>query len=395
MEARTSRPSRSWSPGPLVVVAFAAVLAIVFGLVIEASRSGDDATVAPVPPPPEPLIEREVRFESGDVVIAGSLTLPPGPGPFPAAIKISGAGVQDRTDMASTPEEARVPPEIFARAGIALLRTDDRGAGDTTGDTYQATYDDLVADTVAAVAFLARQDEIDPTRIGLIGASLGAAVATQTAARHEDIAFVVLFSGMGLVGRKVLFDQIVRIDLAGGLPQETVGEILERTREAIGWIDAPIDDRLRREKLRPLARELRRLRRTSPFAAGDTELSIEREIDLLTSPAYRSGLSYDPAPDLRQLRCPVLVIHGELDLQVHPDVNLPPVEAALAAAPTDDVTIARFPGLNHMLQPAATGHPDEYGTSPRSPEVYKRTAAWIAERFAGAHGTQPGDQEQP
>ena len=386
METRTPRPSRPFSPGPPLVIVFAAMLAMVFGWVIDASKRDDAPVVQGVPP--EPLVEREVRINSGNVVLAGSLTLPPGPGPFPAAIKISGAGVQDRTGLATTAEEARMAPELFARAGIALLRTDDRGAGASGGNSFAATFDDLVADTLAAVAFLARQDEVDPGRIGLIGASQGSQIAT-LAATHDEVAvaFVVLFSAPGLLGRELLFDQVARIERAGGMPETTVAEIGSRTREAIGWIDAPVDDATRRDKLRPIARELRRLRRTSPFAAGDTEVSLEREIDVLTSPVYRDALDYDPVPALRRLRCPVLAIHGELDLQVHPDVNLPPIERALAAAPTDDVTIVRLPGLNHLLQPATTGHVSEYPDGRRSPEVYRRTAAWIAERFSG--GEQP------
>lgn len=376
-------PPHAFSPGPGTVCSWAALLALGSGWVVDATRSTD--APADLGPPPTPRAEREVRFAKSGVEIAGSLTLPPGQGPFPAAIQISGAGAQDRDGLANDPEEARMAPEIFARAGIALLRTDDRGTGASGGDSYRATFDDLASDTAAAIAFLASQAEIDAGRIGLIGASQGALIAAQTAARHREVAFVVLFSGPGLVGRDLLFDQIARMDRASGLPEATITEIVARTREALGWLEAE-DEGRRRNHLREIARELRRLRTTSPFAASNTAVSLEREVDVLTSPAYRAALSHDPAVALRQLRCPVLVIHGELDLQVHPDVNLPAVEAALADAPTTDVTVARFPGLNHLLQPAETGHVSEYATGRRSPVVYERTAAWIVERFGKGAG---------
>ena len=379
---------RDFSPSPLQVVVFATLLAIALGQLIEASRSQGEDIVPTLNLGESPWEEREVRFSSGGIELAGSLTLPSGSGPFPVAIAISGSGVQDRDGSASDPAEARLAPEIFARAGIALLRTDDRGAGESGGDSYQATFDDLVADAAAAIAFLAEQEAIDPTRIGLVGSSQGAAIAALTAIRHDGVAFLVFYSGMGLPGKDVLFDQLARMHRAGGLPEATIERALSLTREAVGWLEAPLDEASRRERLRPLVQELRQLMRTNPFSVDDSAHSIEREIDLLTSPAYRSAIAYDPRPALRRVRCPVLVIHGELDLQVDPDLNLPPVEEALATAPTDDVTIVRFPGLNHFLQPAETGHLSEYGRRGRSPEVIERTVEWIVERF-GSQGREP------
>lgn len=373
-------PNRYAGPAPLI--AFAALLALLLGWMIEAMRHPEDPATAPAPAQEALFSERDVVIPSGDIELAGTLTLPPGPGPFPAVLSISGAGKQDRTGGAKDPAEARLMPHLFARAGIALLRTDDRGVGGSGGDSFDATLTDLVVDAAASVAFLARQGEIDPKGIGLLGASQGALLAAQAAAEHPEVAFAVLYSGPGRVGHEVLFDQIKRIEKAGGLPQATVDEILRLTEEGIGLIRAEIDETTRRDRLRPIVQELRRLRRTSPFAAQDTQASIEREIDILTSPMYRSSLAYDPAGALRLLRCPVLVIYGGLDLQAHPEFNRPPVEAALAAAPTDDVTITVLPGLNHYLQPAETGHPSEYATGRRSPQVYERTAAWIAERFS-------------
>lgn len=382
--------SSAWSPAAL-----GALLALVLGWSITSANGYGGGATATARPASDaafeqtvadyPRVEREVRFTSGEVTLAGSLTLPRGPGPFPAVVALSGAGAQDRDGLASSAEEARVMPAFFAQAGIALLRTDDRGVGGSTGDSVEATFDDLVADARAAMAFLAERPDIDSNRIGLLGASQGAAIAARTAAEH-GAAFVVLYSGPGLLGSTLLLDQIARLDRASGLPEATVERIVERTREAIGWIEADVDDTTREARLRPIVEELRRLRRRTPFSTDHHALTIEREIDMLTSPAYRAGLAHDPAPFLRRLRCPVLVVYGELDLQVHPDVNLPPVRAALDAAPTDDVTVVRLPGLNHLLQPAITGLPDEYASGRRAPAVHQRTTRWIGSRFGEPGG---------
>ncbi len=375
------------SPEAHHVIAFAVALALGLGSLIDAGRQSDEGREhGQQPIYSRSFVEREVRFESGEIEIAGSLALPPGPGPFPAVIAISGAGVQDRDGSAKDAVEASIAPEILARAGIALLRTDDRGSGGSGGDSFAATFDDLVSDASAAFEFLARQPEVDGERIGLLGASQGAAIATLTATRHDGVAFLVFYSGMGLPGRDVMVAQNAAMLRAGGLPESTIDELVGLLQQGLVWIEASVDEATRRQKLRPLVEELHRLQRTSPFAVTESQVSVEREIDAITSPSFRAALDFDPRPPLRQVKCPVLVIHGDLDLQVDPNLNLPPVAEALEAAPTDDFTVLRFPGLNHFLQPAETGHMSEYAAGRRSPEVIEKTAAWIAERFVSAGG---------
>lgn len=395
------KPSiRPWSPNPWQVVLFGCVLAWALGTLGLAFRPQDvDESLGP-PPADEPVetswIERSVSFQSGGVTLGGVLTLPPGPGPFPAAVVLSGAGAQDRFGGRDA-DEARTMPAAFSDAGIALLRTDDRGVGESGGDTSTASYDDLVADAEASMAFLAAQPEIDAQRIGLSGYSQGALIAGLTASRlasdsadeRPAVAFLILNSGPGRLGRVSVLEQNATLLRDEGVPEATVQEALELMGRALEITMGPPESPAvspgdgARGQLRPIVRQLRRLRNTNPFGLGDAAPSVEREIDMLLSTAFREALAYDPGPALRRVRCPVLVIHGELDRQVDPTTELPPVEAALAAAPTDDVTVHLFPGLNHFLEPSATGHMDEYGLRPRSPEVYRTQAAWIADRFSG------------
>lgn len=74
-----------------------------------------------------------------------------------------------------------------------------------------------------------------------------------------------------------------------------------------------------------------------------------------------SALAYDPVPALKRVRAPVLALNGARDLQVDPQQNLPPIEAALEAGGNRDFTVAELPDLNHLFQPATTGSPSEYG----------------------------------
>ena len=71
--------------------------------------------------------------------LAGTLTLPPGKGPFPAVALITGSGRQNRDDAIFGHKPFLVLSDYLTRKGIAVLRDDDRGEGDSQGDYDAAT----------------------------------------------------------------------------------------------------------------------------------------------------------------------------------------------------------------------------------------------------------------
>ena len=120
----------------------------------------------------------------------------------------------------------------------------------------------------------------------------------------------------------------------------------------------------------------------SPAARKAAESQLSAAAKRALTPWYRFFLTYDPLLALRKVRCPVLAINGEKDLQVDPEQNLPPIEAALQEAGNPDCTFYVFPGLNHLFQHCQTGSPAEYGKIEEtiSPDVLERIAGWIGER---------------
>jgi hypothetical protein len=93
----------------------------------------------------------------------------------------------------------------------------------------------------------------------------------------------------------------------------------------------------------------------------------------------RFFVTYDPAPVLTRTAIPVLALNGSLDLQVLPDLNLPPIQAALQGAGNQQATVQKLAGLNHLFQHAITGAPTEYGSidETMAPEVLAQVAGWI------------------
>ena len=120
------------------------------------------------PRPPFPYTSTDVAFPGGaaGVTLAGTLTQPPGAGPFPAVVLVAGSGRVDRNETAFGHKIFLLLADTLTRLGVAVLRCDKRGVGKSTGSYALATTADFAADADAAVNFLKTQAVIDPKRIG-------------------------------------------------------------------------------------------------------------------------------------------------------------------------------------------------------------------------------------
>jgi uncharacterized protein len=200
----------------------AALLAVV-ALLTAAAVAADAAPVVLRPVRPlaaEPAVapvesgrSDAVLVRSGDDVLSGTLTRPPGPGPFPAVVLISGSGAQDRDAAVDGYRPFRVLADALTAAGFAVLRTDDRGVGGSGGSYDGSSYDDLASDVLAEVAYLADRPDIDPARIGLLGHSEGGYLAPLAVSRSQDmVAFVVLLSAPAVSGADLVADRGLPVD---------------------------------------------------------------------------------------------------------------------------------------------------------------------------------------
>ncbi|MCX8014053.1 MAG: alpha/beta hydrolase, partial [Rectinema sp.] len=193
-----------------------------FPLALEKAPEGSKAQSVLRPQEPKPPFSyrtTEVFFENPTVAVtlAGTLSLPSGKGPFPAVVLVSGSGPQDRDEALAGHRPFLVIADYLARRGIASLRYDDRGVGASQGNFAEATTLDLTLDAEAAVAFLKKHPEIDPTRIGMVGHSEGAIIAAIAASRNPQISFIVKLAGPGIKGDQLLLLQNTAIALASGM----------------------------------------------------------------------------------------------------------------------------------------------------------------------------------
>lgn len=339
------------------------------------------------PKQPYPYRSEDVIF-SGPLPgtkLAGTLTLPAGPGPFPAALLVNGSGLQDRDGSVLGHKPFQVLAHHLTRRGIAVLRVDDRGIGGSPGPSAVDTAESA-RDARAAIEYLQRRPEIDSTRIGVVGHSEGGIIAAMLAASSPDLAYIVLMAGPGVSGEELLLQQGALVSKAGGASEETIALQRDVQKQMFAILRQNKDDpTTRRELLAVWADARKRMSAAELEAMGEPDAVIRRQIRAVMSQWFRFFLAYDPREALEQVRCPVLAIDGELDLQVPAKQNLPAIASALSTARNEDFTIRELPGLNHMLQRATTGAPSEYALIEEtlSPVALQVIGDWVVARTAG------------
>jgi len=338
-----------------------------------------------VPKKPYPYTEEEVAYENKEagITLAGTLTLPPGKGPSPAVLLISGSGPQDRNETIYNHHPFLVLADYLTRQGIAVLRVDDRGVGESTGDFSQATSVDFASDVLAGIEYLKTRKEINPEQIGLIGHSEGGLIAPMVAVKSPDVAFIILMAGTGLTGEEILYLQGALISRAMGVSEEDIAKNRQFNEKIFSLIKEEKDKKTIEEKLRQMFMEdWAELNEEEKSRIGDPEVFLEAQLKSLLSPWLKFFLTYDPKPTLNKVKCPVLAINGEKDLQVPPKENLSAIEEALKVGGNQNYTIKELPGLNHLFQTAQTGLPAEYAKIEEtiSPVALKIISDWILEQ---------------
>lgn len=338
------------------------------------------------PQKPFPYKDEEVRYDNpqAGIKLAGTLTLPAAGGPFPAAILISGSGPQDRDEALLGHKPFLVLADYLTRQGLAVLRFDDRGVGKSTGEFAKATSADFSTDVLAGVAYLKTRKEINAKQIGLIGHSEGGLIAPMVATQSADVAFIVLMAGPGISGEEILYLQSALIARASGAPETAIAKNLTLSKKTFAVIKAEPDNAVAEKKLHPIwTQALKTLtdeeKKALDFTGTSPDSLFQLQIKQLLSPWFRYFLFYDPQSALKKVRCPVLAINGEKDLQVPPKENLAAIARALKAGGNKKFVIKELPGLNHLFQAASTGAPAEYAKIEEtiSPAALQTIGDWI------------------
>lgn len=338
---------------------------------------------------PEDMLytEEEVTFKSGNITLAGTLTIPKGEGKFPAAILITGSGPQNRDEEVFGFKVFGVLADHLSSNGIAVLRFDDRGIGGSSGDLDTSTTEHFADDAYAAFKFLEKHPKINPNKIGLIGHSEGALVGAMVAAKEKKVAYLIYLAGPGVRGKEIILSQVKtmldQVEMSEA-DKKSALELQKRILDAViaGKSLEPFKDEILNFRLQQFKQYDKSGAPIKPEFIENIKQGIDRELYALTGRWYKFFLSYNPQDALKKVKCPVLALFGGKDQQILVDLNRAPIENALAQAKNKDFTVKVFPLANHLFQKAETGAVGEYETLPKDfiPEFKELLVLWIKEK---------------
>lgn len=337
----------------------------------------------PLPPFPYMIEEVEYTNENDGTRLAGTLTIPNGEGPFAAAILLSVAGPNNRDQSHGSPvhKPYHVLADHLTRAGIAVLRSDDRGVGGSTGNIFNSTYQDLAQDAIAAFNMLKQHPKINANAIGFIGNSEGSLIGPLAASINKETAFIITLGGIGVPGRQIILEQADQLGALNGYSKEALEEVKKMTNVVFDILLSDYELSEKVEQVRNLITKAEENADRPQFFL--IPQSVDEQVKLFTSPWYISQIAHKPASILEKLQIPFLALHGDKDPFVNPVVNLEAIEKHLQKAGNNDVTVLTIKNVNHIFQDADNGSPAAYNSNEISfsPRALKIILEWLNNRF--------------
>ena len=331
---------------------------------------------------PFPYYSEDITFENkkAGINLAGTLTLPNKEGVFPVVILISGSGPQNRDEELLGHKPFLVLSDFLTKNGIAVLRYDDRGTALSKGDFKKSTSADFATDVESAIAYLKTRKEINKNKIGLIGHSEGGLIAPMVASKSKDVAFIILLAGTGIQGDSLLLLQKKLIEEASGISKEDIQKGQLSNRKVFDIVNKSTSLEQLTSDLTIYFKQLLKDNPNTQKPAGMSDDDfVKLQVKQIASPWMQYFIKYNPAPALEKVKCPVLAVNGEKDLQVPPKENLEAIKKALTKGGNKNVTTKELPNLNHLFQECKTGSPDEYATIEQtfSPIALTEILKWL------------------
>lgn len=310
------------------------------------------------PAMPYPYQTQEVSFNNGDAILKGTLVIPENASrQTPVMLMVTGSGLQNRDEEIFEHKPFAVIADALARAGIATLRYDDRGFGESTGDVVNCTTEDLKNDAFAGVQLLRSRFD----KVGVIGHSEGGTIALMLAA-EKKVDFIVSLAGMAVSGKETLLWQNRLALAAANIPSETIDLYCKALDEVF---DASISG-----TAMPSTTQY-----NLPTSLAQNLTVVTKQ---LQTPYMKQFLTLDSRPLLGNITCPVLALNGSKDTQVEPESNLGALRSGLQKNAKNK--LEAIEGVNHLFQHCKTGMATEYGNIEETiaPEVLEKMVYWLS-----------------
>ena len=315
----------------------------------------------------------EVSIPAGDAILAGTITLPEST-PKAAIVLVQGNGPHTRDQMISGARNMGLLAEALAERGIATVRVDNSGVGQSTGERIQH-FKQRIPQIVAVVDHMANRPEVQGLPLGILGHSEGSMIVTEVwTQRDEPLDFVVVMGAVGRDGRTVWVDQQANPDR---WTEHTPAQQAVIRAAFNSIVDASISgDRAAVEAaVRNLFKE-----------AGATEEEIAENLegftDRMASPEMQVFLAHDPMPVFAKVTDPVLAVWGGIDPATSPAINVQPY--IVNRNPASRLTVSVLPEEEHFFLYGEGLEPGEhkFGQMKLSPHLPNAINQWLDNEIA-------------
>ncbi|MEN8839458.1 MAG: alpha/beta fold hydrolase [Flavobacteriales bacterium] len=305
---------------------------------------------------------KEIKVENmkDSVSLSGTLTLPSQEGKFPVVVLVSGSGPQNRDSELFGHKPFAVIAEHLAKQGIGSFRYDERGVGESTGSFEDVSLSDLYRDLEAVSEVISTHESV--SQFGILGHSEGGILVPKYASQNKKkVDFVILLAAPGMPVSEMMHLQREMIYKNQGVGKEVIAD----QKALFEAIDEVVINKNGEEKSTELKSVLEAYVQLKEMDESAKELFVETQFKLLNSNWYKEFVSVVPSEYLSKVRCSILAIGGGKDVQVPLQPNMSEIGNALKKSKgrmfsKRTIQFSRYSELNHLLQPANTGMPNEY-----------------------------------
>jgi len=342
------------------------------------------------PAPPFDYNIDSVEYDNTDktVHLGATLTYPKTKGPFTTVVMITGSGQQDRDETILGHKPFAVIADYLTKHGIAVLRVDDRMKGLSKGNIVTATSADYANDVMTSINYLLTRKEIDKRKIGVMGHSEGGLIAPMIYTKFPSLAFIISLAGTGVSGAEILFKQQTD-PLKNVVSEKVFNAYADLTQQTLAVIhnNYSLSDSLILENVKTVFTKWKTNHDDSTLIKLNAknvsaEVYANRQIKAELIPWYKYFIATEPNDFWNKVKCPVLALNGEKDIQVYPDQNITAITTSLMKAGNKNVTTKIFPGLNHLFQHCTKCTVQEYPELEETfaPEVLVYITDWLKEK---------------
>ena len=296
------------------------------------------------------------------VTLSGTLTLPSNDGKkYPVVVLVSGSGPQNRDSEILKHKSFAVIADHLAKQGIGSFRYDERGVGQSTGKYSGSDLGDFYRDLDAVIKKISMRKDV--SKLGILGHSEGGILAPKYASEHKKkIDFVIMMGAPGIPISEMMHLQRNMIFKGQGMSAEEI----EKQKKLFVEVDKIVTENSEVEKTKKLKSLFTDYAHENEYSEIETKQYVDVQMATMNGDWYKSFVSITPDDYLKKVRCSVLVLAGGKDVQVPMNENVDGIAKSLEKSKPRFLrkrilVYNKYSNLNHLMQPAESGMPEEYG----------------------------------